>query len=57
MKKNNIQLQKRNIKFNSNSKQAGIRNELDSRKNQEQDFRGDDITHNTKNHHNQPKRK
>jgi hypothetical protein len=55
MKKNRIQLQKSNIEFNENSKQPGIRNELDSRKNQEQDFKGDDVTHDKKPAHHRPK--
>jgi hypothetical protein len=55
MKKNRIRLQKNNIKFNENSKQPGIRNVLDSRKNQEQDFKGDDVTHNKKPTHHNPK--
>jgi len=56
MKKNKIQLQKKNIKFNRNSKQPEIRDDLDSRKNQEQDSKGDDITHNVKYQHNRPKK-
>jgi hypothetical protein len=32
-----------------------IRDNLDSRKNEEQDFKGDDVTHNNKDTHNQPK--
>ena len=57
MKKNKGQLQKKNIKFNANSKQPEIRDNLDSRKNQEQDFKGDDVTHNVKYQRNQPKKK
>jgi hypothetical protein len=56
MKKNRIQVQKKNIKFNTNNKQPEIRDDLDSRKNQEQEFKGDDITHNVK-YHKQPRRK
>ena len=57
MKKNRIQPQQKNIKFNTNSKQPEIRDDLDSRKHEEQNFKNDDITHNTKHHHNQPKKK
>jgi len=57
MKKNKVQQQARNTKFNSNAKQPEIRDDLDSRKNQEQDFTGDDLTHNVKYQHNQPKKK
>ncbi len=57
MKKNRIQPQQKNIKFDANSKQPEIRNDLDSRKNQEQNFKGDDITHNVKYQHKQPKKK
>jgi hypothetical protein len=57
MKKNKIQPQAKNIKFNSNAKQPEIRDDLDSRKNQEQEFKGDDVTHNVKYQHNRPKKK
>ena len=56
MKKNRIQPQSKNIRFNSNSKQPEIRDDLDSRKNEEQDFKKDDVTHNVKQNHNQPKK-
>jgi hypothetical protein len=58
-----------NIKFNDNKPRAEIRDDLDSRKNEEQDFKGDDVTHeeqdfkgddvthNTKPHHNKNKQK
>lgn len=32
-----------------------IRDNLDSRKNEEQNFKGDDVTHNQKPHHNKGK--
>jgi len=57
MKKNKPQLPKKYIKFNTNNKQPEIRDDLDSRKNEEQDFKGDDITHNVKYHHNPPKKR
>jgi hypothetical protein len=34
-----------------------IRDNLDSRKNEEQDFKGEDVTHNRKPHHNTGKSK
>jgi len=55
MKRNRGQLQKKNIRFN-NSKQLGTRNELDNRKNEEPNYRGDDVTHNAKYVYNHPKK-
>jgi len=55
MKKNKTIAPKKNIKFNT-YKQPDIRDNLDSRKNEEQLFRGDDITHNVKYQHNNPKK-
>jgi hypothetical protein len=55
MKKYKTEPPKKNIKFNTN-KQSDIRDNLDSRKNEEQDFKGDDVTHNVKDQHNQPKK-
>jgi len=40
-----------NIQFNKNKPSPEIRDNLDSRKNEEQDSKGDDITHNRKDHH------
>ncbi len=57
MKKNKIQLPKKAPRVNANTKQPEIRNDLDSRKNEEQEFKGDDITHNVKYQHNQPRKK
>jgi hypothetical protein len=48
---------KHNIKFETNRNQPEIRDNLDSRKNEEQDFKGDDVTHNRKDNHNKPNRK
>ena len=46
-----------NIKYNLH-KRPEIRDDLDSRKQEEQNFKGDDITHNAKDHHNKhPKKK
>lgn len=40
-----------NTQFNKNKPSPEIRDNLDSRKNEEQDSKGDDITHNRKVHH------
>ena len=48
MKNNRIQPQKRNMWFDLNSKQPANRDELDSRRTEEQDFKGDDVTHDKK---------
>ena len=56
MKNRKKQPQKGNTRFNTN-KHPEIRDNLDSRKQEEQDFKGDDITHNQKEHHHQPKKK
>jgi len=57
MKKYKAEPSKKNIKFNTNKHTADIRDDLDSRKNEEQDFKGDDITHNVKYQRHQPKKK
>jgi hypothetical protein len=41
-----------NRKSHMNKTRPEIRDNLDSRANEEQDFKGDDITHNRKPHHN-----
>jgi hypothetical protein len=38
--------------FNAKKSAPEVRDNLDSRKNEEQDFKGDDITHNRKPQHN-----
>jgi hypothetical protein len=38
----------------SHKPRPDVRDNLDSRKNEEQDFKGDDITHNTKQMHTRP---
>ena len=48
MKKKYSQVNKENIQFNSNRHRPDIRDNLDNRKNEEQEFKGDDITHNKK---------
>ena len=56
--KNNNQAFKKNTQFNQNKHKPEVRDDLDSRKSEEQDFKGDDVTHNRKPHHNkQPKKK
>jgi len=42
---------------NANMSRPEIRDNLDSRKNEEYDYQGDNITHHKKPHHNQPKEK
>jgi len=46
----------KNIKVNT-TKQPDIRDNLDSRKNEEQNFKGDDLTHNSRDSRNKPHRK
>ena len=55
MKKNRAEPSKKNIKFIP-KRQPDIRDDLDNRRNEEQDFKGDDITHNVKHRRNQPGR-
>jgi hypothetical protein len=50
MKKKISQLKKENIQFNTNKHRPDIRDDLDARINEEQTVKGDDITHNTKEH-------
>lgn len=51
MKNNNSQAPGQNTRTNK-SKSPEIRDNLDSRKNEEQESKGDDITHNRKAHQN-----
>lgn len=48
MKKKKKQTGNANIRFNANKHRPEIRDNLDSRINEEQDFKGDDVTHNKK---------
>ncbi|MFI5129909.1 MAG: hypothetical protein ACHQFX_07970 [Chitinophagales bacterium] len=57
MKKKTSQINKENIQFNSNRRRPEIRDNLDNRKNEEQEFKGDDVTHNKKEHRKPEKRK
>ena len=50
MKNINPQTQKQNTKFNSNKHRPENKDNLDSREGEEQQFKGDDITHNKKEH-------
>jgi hypothetical protein len=56
MKHSSSQQTKGIPQFN-NKQRPENKDNLDSRKNEEQDFKGDDTTHNKKDHHNQPKGK
>jgi hypothetical protein len=52
MKTTHNQPQTPNTKRNAGKRSPEIRDNLDSRKNEEQESKGDDITHNQKAHHN-----
>ena len=52
MKTNQKQTGGSHVQFNANKPRPEVRDNLDSRKNEEQDFKGDDVTHNSKPHHN-----
>jgi hypothetical protein len=43
--------------FNQRRNAPEIRDNLDARKNEEQEFKGDDVTHNRKAHHNKEQKK
>jgi hypothetical protein len=57
MKKKIGQTQKENTQFNNNKHRPEIRDNLDSRMHQEQQIKGDDVTHNKKEPDNRKKRK
>ena len=42
------QTKNENIQFQAKKKRPEVRDDLDSRKNEEFDFKGDDVTHNEK---------
>ena len=48
MNNNNIRSENKTTGKHNNSKRPEVRDNLDSRKNEEQDFKGDNITHNKK---------
>jgi len=56
MKNVNNQANK-NIQFSNNKRRPENKDNLDSRMSEEQEFKGNDTTHNRKEHHNQPKGK
>lgn len=45
---NNIRSENKRTGKHNNNRRPEVRDNLDSRKNEEQDFKGDDITHNKK---------
>lgn len=45
---NNVPSENKTTGKHNNNKRPDVRDNLDSRKNEEQDFKGDDITHNKK---------
>jgi DNA polymerase III delta prime subunit len=48
--------QRQNVRYNLNKHRPEIRDDLDSRENEEQIFKGDDVTHNQKVHSNKEKK-
>jgi hypothetical protein len=57
MKGARMQNNMQNKQFTSHRPQPDIRDDLDSRKNEEQDDKGDDVTHNSKNTRNNKQKK
>ncbi len=57
MKQQRTRAPKHSIQFNTNKPAPEIRDNLDHREGEEQDFKGDDVTHNQKTHHNKKNRK
>jgi hypothetical protein len=55
--KDNIKPTGKSIQFNQNKKRPEERDNLDSRKNEEQIFKADDITHNKKDTRNRQQKK
>ena len=51
------QLREKQINPETHKKRAEVRNHLDHREGEEQDYKGDDTTHNKKEHHTPPKKK
>jgi len=49
--------QEKSIHFNQNKSRPVERDNLDNRRNEEQEFKADDITHNKKDHHNKQQNK
>ena len=48
MKNAKSQTPQHNVQFNANKKRAENKDNLDSREGEEQNFKGDDVTHNKK---------
>lgn len=57
MKSRKKEPQAKNVRFEQNRPMPQIREDLDSREGEEQIFKGDDVTHNRKDHHNKQNRK
>jgi len=57
MKNRKKEPQTHNVRFNQNRPMPQNKEALDSREGEEQIFKGDDITHNMKDHHNRANRK
>lgn len=57
MKNINPQTPKQNTKFNNNKHRPENKDNLDSREGEEQQFKGDDITHNKKENKNEKSNK
>lgn len=55
--KDNIKPKGKSIQFNQNKARPEQRDDLDSRKNEEQLFKADDVTHNKKNTRNKQQKK
>jgi len=56
MNNNNIRSENKTTGKHNNSKRPEVRDHLDSRKNEEQDFKGGDVTHNRKETESQKKK-
>jgi len=56
MKNRKGQRQEHNVHFNQNNPRPQNKENLDSREGEGQIFKGDDRTHNRKDHHNKPNR-
>jgi hypothetical protein len=57
MKNSKSQSPKQNIQFNTNRQRPENKDNLDSREGEEQQFKGDDVTHNQKAHKNKKSEK
>lgn len=54
---NHIRSENKTTGKHNNSKRPDVRDNLDSRKNEEQEFKGDDVTHNKKETESERKRR